>query len=239
MTVARTMEFFFEELLLGVREDFDPKKGNPIRVVNHDESKDVLMAYLPTFEGYANQYTEWLMKGEIDVEDWGRYLQDELVKLYLTSAAAAVGHAGLLTNADIALVEDKMKDQMKYLKRFTAMLDRMNVEEYSRDYIIKRILMYNGAGVSVLEEMRDRSIQRPVLPFYPRDGTTHCMAFCQCEWDWQDLDPEVGDYNIWWLMGTAEHCSTCLERALACYPLEVRKGEIVTNLNLRRLTAHH
>lgn len=55
---------------------------------------------------------------------------------------------------------------------------------------------------------------------------SQCMQGCTCAWDVTELEGD-GNYDCTWVMGAAEHCQTCVERAQQWAPLQIRDGEIV------------
>lgn len=66
----------------------------------------------------------------------------------------------------------------------------------------------------------------PPLPIYPGSNLLQCGPFCYCHLEIAHLGG--GDYDIFWVLGMAEHCDDCPRLAAAWNPLPVRNGKIVT-----------
>jgi len=55
-----------------------------------------------------------------------------------------------------------------------------------------------------------------LLPYLPRDGSTECLMRCRCAWILEIIDNDKPTkkkvVEASWVLGVAEHCSTCLDR---------------------------
>lgn len=60
------------------------------------------------------------------------------------------------------------------------------------------------------------------LPYYPKDGTTICNIGCKCHWR---IEQVTNGFDCFWILGQAEHCTTCRTRAAAYNPLTYRNGQ--------------
>jgi hypothetical protein len=101
-----------------------------------------------------------------------------------------------LSNAERADITRSVKAQLEYLKGFKDALPDM-----SDAAIAARADLYSGAVRASYYGAR-----YPNLPSVPGDGSTQCKNGCKCTLE-QRAD------GVYWLLGAAEHCAGCRERA--------------------------
>lgn len=66
---------------------------------------------------------------------------------------------------------------------------------------------------------RGSRVGLPDLPAYPRDGSTPCRVHCRCEWRIKKVSEVF--YEARWVLGVAEHCQECIDRAQAWQPISI------------------
>jgi hypothetical protein len=103
-----------------------------------------------------------------------------------------------LSRAERADLQAAIKAQRPYLTGFARDMAAGNLTE---EQIRRRAELY--AGPVRLTYSKERW---PNLPAHPADGSSECLAWCKCSWVMRDAD-------MYWELGTAEHCPTCLTRA--------------------------
>jgi hypothetical protein len=101
-----------------------------------------------------------------------------------------------LSRAERADITKAVKAQLDYLKGYKEALPDM-----SDAAIAARADLYSGAVRGSYYSAR-----YPSLPAVPGDGSTPCRSGCKCTLE-QRAD------GVWWILGAAEHCTGCQERA--------------------------
>ena len=89
--------------------------------------------------------------------------------------------------------------------------------------ISNRARLYAGAGNELFERVLQTAQLEVELPFFPADRTL-CRTSCKCRWD---IVAVAGGFDCFWKLAAAEHCDTCLPRAVVANPLRIREGAIV------------
>jgi hypothetical protein len=166
-----------------------------------------------------------LADGEITPREFRAYALIEIRYSILTGAAIGAGGVGMLRPEDIQRVDAKVREQARYLDNWIAQLER--TDQRSAPTIITRAQMYGNAAEEFMHDTIDKSRYRdlPNMPFQPKDRT-RCDGGCKCRWDWIILDREKGDADVYWRLGEAEHCITCVRRADTFKPLRIRNFQI-------------
>lgn len=72
------------------------------------------------------------------------------------------------------------------------------------------------------------------LPAMPAQGT-QCHMRCGCSWWIVEVQPEVGDFDAYWVRGKADSCQTCVERERLWSPIRIRGGELQATRTTRPL----
>lgn len=111
-----------------------------------------------------------------------------------------------LSRAERDDVKARVKEQAAYLQGFA-----QAAPDLSDAQIAQRASLYLGAVRATYY-----GAAFPGLPSYPGDGSTACKSNCKCSL-------EARDSGVWWVLGAAEHCSDCEERAAdSPYEMEER-----------------
>jgi len=116
--------------------------------------------------------------------------------------------------------DQRLQAQRDFLDGF-----RGDVEGMSPEAIKRRARMYIGSGQATMQEAATTRLGMPLLPAYPKDGTSDCLNNCRCWWDIQSLEGN-GNWDCIWTLRPAEHCPTCEARARAWSPIQIRNGVI-------------
>lgn len=203
-------------------------------VQDADKIKNLLAKYKQSYEAYMKGITAKLLSGEIDAEKWRTAFIGELTNLLMTSTALSVGGVQNMTKQHLDLIDSTIQAQLPFIDRFMAKLERTPKEKLTEAYVLNRASQYFGIATPVIEQATQISRGRIKLPFNPAQKT-RCRNNCKCRWEWKDINPENGDWDVYWRLGIAEHCETCLNRAKVCNPLKIRQFQIITKLDRREL----
>lgn len=156
-----------------------------------------------------------LSSGQLDVGAWETSMREAIKAEYVQQYMLGRGGLGNMTQADWGSIGGMIADQYRYLDGFAAEVAAGNLSEAQ---IAMRSRMYINSAREAFWRARQRAKGWPKLPAYPGDGTSECLTNCRCSWDVRT----VQDYwEATWLLGEAEHCGTCLERAAKWDPLKL------------------
>lgn len=170
-----------------------------------------------------------LVAGELTIEQWRQDMMRAIRDLHFTAAVAGAGGIGFLTPDAIAAIDAKVREQGTFLNKWANQLTSQ--AQLSEGQIVTRAHLYSGASSALANETADTVVygKFPKLPCYPADGRTLCKGNCKCkDWQWDILDAEKGDADVYYRLSPAEHCDTCLYRAAVFNPLQIRNFQIVT-----------
>ncbi len=173
------------------------------------------------FEGRFRDLADQLADGTITVDQWQTAMMRE-VRL-AQGGAYTIGRGGIerLDSADRQRINQRVSTQFRFLERWANQLRTQ--DEINADGIARRANLYLDHSGAMLQEGRGRAVGLPVLPAYPRDGTTRCRTNCRCFIQVVRLQG-AGNFDIFWRLSPAEHCRECLNRARGWSPIEVRNG---------------
>lgn len=191
-----------------------------------EKARAIVLRYRTEFDKRAGVLAKQLADKEITPGVFRAQMLIEIRYLLLTSAAAGAGGIGYLKPEDIARVDAGVKEQAQYLDRWISEIERAP-ELPSADSIERRARQYGGVGTVALNQTTDQNAfgEFPTLPFYPADRT-NCYNNCKCYWQWSRVDSGAGNADVFWRLGVAEHCETCLLRARDFKPLRIRNWQI-------------
>lgn len=162
--------------------------------------------------------TDALEADPAQVAAWQEELKRQLARYHQAAYLAGSGATELSTAARAAVRTD-LATQLRFLGQFA--LEIQGAADWQR-------------GWNARAAMYAKSIQTPYwrgatrllpLPAMPGDGTTACLTNCRCAWDVQELEGE-NNYDCTWVMGDAEHCQGCKQRASDWSPLKIREGVV-------------
>lgn len=197
-------------------------------VASQQRVDDILAKYRAEFDKRVEAKAQQLASGELSPGVFRATMLGEIRASLYTAAAAAAGNAARLRPEDFARIDAEVKRQAQYLDNWIAQLERTPPEQRSAAQIANRAKLYGGAMGRFASETTDRLVFKefPNLPFYPKDQTL-CRNNCKCRWEWTKVDRATLSAEIYWRLGVAEHCETCLNRAKAFKPLRIVGGQFV------------
>ena len=152
-----------------------------------------------------------LANGVISLDDWHAAMQRELQVAHSTYARLG---GGTVSN-------ERVRRQFEFLGNWRNQLSSQ--ETLSADGIKLRARMYLDNAQASLQEAATARIGIPVLPAYPKDGSSICRTNDRCFWDIRQLDGS-GNFDCHWKLRPAENCPTCVTRAATWNPIRVRNG---------------
>jgi len=184
--------------------------------------------YKAEFDGRVNDAAQQFAEGKLTGAQFRGDMLREIRFYLLMAAASGAGGIGYLNPPDFQRIDAEVRHQAAYLDNWIAQVERQSVEKRSVAQMQMRARMYGGAAGSMAQETMDKVQFRefPDLPFYPKKKTL-CKSNCKCRWEWRNVDRETGSAEAWYLMGHAEHCETCINRAAVFKPLRCVKFEWV------------
>lgn len=156
-----------------------------------------------------------LSAGEVDAAAWEAKMRDTVRTTYVDQYVAGHGGRGSMTPSDWGKVGSMTREQYKYLGAFAG-----QVEGMSEAQIAARAQLYVASSNQAYEVGVQRGMGMPDLPAQPGDGDSECMSNCHCHWEITETDD---GWDCRWVLGEAEHCPTCEERAGEWNPLHVAK----------------
>lgn len=232
-----TLRTFFRRVRDGNFVVFGAGAGASPQAQQNKEAREVqreaqlkVDAYRETYNSNVNALAERLANKEITPREFRALMLNEIRYLILTGTAAGAGGIGQLTPEDLNRIDVRVKEQAGFLDRWVADLERK--ETISAAQAALRARMYGGSGTIAAQESVDKARFKefPDLPFYPAQETD-CYNNCACGWDWDILDAEKGDADVYWRLNwirdVTEHCETCQRRAKAFFPLKIRGFQFV------------
>lgn len=197
--------------------------------VSLSEKRQALEARQEMFMTRARSLNVQLKQGRIDPDTWMRRMRGEIRKLHL--AAYGIGYSGKFDKLDLrdyGAIGNAVQRQYNFLQRWKRQLRTQGLDTFSLQQLNDRVQKYGAASRESFEKGygKEVGIDPSVLPAHPGDGTTECYTRCKCRWKIDILDKENGDFNCTWELGPAEHCETCLARAMEWVQLEVRNNQM-------------
>lgn len=190
-----------------------------------------------------DKYWLELEQGKKTVSQWYSGMSSLLALFFLSALMIGLQKASERVSKSKYLelkkkISGKLQGQLEYLKGFRDEIDAAqdSGQDLKRSWR-KRSQMYTG------------SVQQPYwigrlypillnLPM-PGDGSTACLSNCRCWWRQVIIDAELGDYDLYWELGIADHCPDCKRRNKMWYPLQVRGGALITPLVTKGFSFKH
>lgn len=184
--------------------------------------------YVVQYRRNVQSLADQLADGSLGVFEWRNRMRKELRNLHFTAYAAGAGGLDNLTAEDVRRIQQKIADQEAYLEDWAGQLAVQAADgtEVSRQAVVRRAMLYAGNGNSTYYEGAQAAIGMPPLPQYPGDGQTECRTNCKCTLRITKLAGN-GNFDVTWVLATAEHCVDCVRLAADWNPLQIRNGVIV------------
>lgn len=177
-----------------------------------------------TLTRLLGRLTEERAKGSIDTNTWEDAFVQALSQYHLAAYAHGAGvDLRKLSPEEHDLVQAVVDRQKEFLNGFAGAFNEGRYEG-REEVALHRSEMYADATLGSWWMGHTRGWP---LPAWPGDGTTQCKTRCRCSWRIDVLDGE-GNADAHWLLGTADHCQTCMQRSEDWAPLQIRDGELQT-----------
>lgn len=191
-------------------------------------NQGAVATYRQYFDKRVTDLASRLANGDITVNQWQRSMGEEIERLHLTAWAIGRGGVNGMSQRDLRDVQRKIGEQKGYLDAWAGQLrqQRNRSEAFSEAWIASRGRLYGGAANATIWQANTAAIGIPRLPQYPGDGKTRCRTNCKCSQKIVKLRGD-GNFNVFWKLGTAEHCPNCQALARQWNPLKIRGGKIV------------
>jgi len=171
------------------------------------------------FVAEVGAWTDALAEQGMTLAAWKRAMLDGL-RRYHAAAYLAGANARTVSPQAAAALKKTVAAQLRFLNNFA--IEIQDAPQFQPGWKARAELYAKGIGQSY---WRGATRLLP-LPAMPRDGTTQCLGNCNCSWSIAEL-PGEGNYDCTWVMGAAEHCQTCKQRASDWAPLKIRDGRVV------------
>lgn len=161
-----------------------------------------------------------LVHGTLSLEDWHTRMRDAIRLAYLEQAIAASPELDerYITDADMRRIEAEIERQYQFLDKFAADIEAAVLKPgASLEFVMNRASLYaHSSGAEYWRQAIDIE-----LPAIPRDYSTQCGSRCACAWE-LDCD-DAGRVHATWVLGEADHCPDCVERARTWVDLIIPK----------------
>jgi len=168
-----------------------------------------------------------LDRGKISVADWLRAMQLEVDFVIFTAFQIGKGGADKLADADLEFIRRATADQHRFLAKWAEQIGAAIVGGalLSVGTLLTRALAYAKTAQSFLMVAYTLAQGLPILPAYPRDGTSECHYNDRCRWIIRKVGPQSWDC-YWDVDFLAESCATCIQRGEVWNPLRIVDGVI-------------
>ena len=177
---------------------------------------------VPTLTRVLSQLAVAAAEDELGEEEWEDAFDEALAQYHLAAYAHGAGvPIARLTPKERDLIQDVIDRQKEFVKGFK---EAFLQGRYAGrpEVAARRAQMYADATLGTWWMGHTRGW---VLPAYPGDGTTQCKTKCRCRWR-IDVLPGEGNADAHWLLGSADHCQTCMQRSEDWGPVQIRNGEL-------------
>lgn len=191
----------------------DNDSGKPVSWSSLSAS---LLRYEDAQKNRVSLISERLASGEYTLERWNNEMRRAIKDNYIAQYLLGRGGRNAMTQSDWGRVGGLLSNQYRYLDIFA---QDISSGLLTSNQISSRSGLYIDSATQAYERARAAS-RLLVLPAYPGDGTTICMANDKCSWSIVEFE------NRWeatWTLSPAEHCETCLQRSREWAPLVIYK----------------
>lgn len=206
----------------------DPKKKLRSEGSRRRASRMVMTEYRERVTALAIK----IGRGEISILEWQQEMRLAMREMWtLQLVIGAGGDKAKIDSKEYLRLGTRLQEQYRYLEKFATDIQRGGLSE---GYIATRSRMYVEASKLIYWQM----ITGIRLPAYPGDGSTQCKVNCKCAWkiDYiRDSKGRVVGALATWMLGKAEHCIDCYERASKWVriPVEIQGARTSSAFKLR------
>lgn len=166
-----------------------------------------------------NDLSDGISSGLLSPVEWHNEMV-ELLRVGYTAAYMAGRETTEVSPAAQRMLSRLVGGQVDYLNRF---LDEIEASEWNDATMRPRAQMYGKSTRQGFERGLTYGLD---LPQVPGDGKTECLTNCKCSLRVRWIDEEELDADVYWLLGSAEHCESCVRLSKEWRPLRIRGGEV-------------
>jgi len=166
------------------------------------------------------------LSGTIDEATWLSAMREEVKQINVQAYAAGRGGKWSdITFSEWGRLGQKMPFQYRKLTELAGQLPG----NFSAAQLNARLNLYANAARQQFESAiaAEKGVTDDILPALPGDGTTQCMINCKCRWA---IRKRHNVHICTWRLGRAEHCRTCLQRAVQWKNLRIVNGRMVSEV---------
>jgi hypothetical protein len=146
--------------------------------VSWERINEALTRHRDALSDRVRNLAEGYVDGEISLTQWEDGMRSAIKDAYIVSYVAGKGGRSNMTQSDWGRIGGLLSSQYRYLSLFTDDIADGDMSEFQ---IGARSKLYIESSTQAFE--RGQAVVRGlVLPAYPGDGTSECMANCKCHW---------------------------------------------------------
>lgn len=208
-------------------------------------------AYQSTYAREAKRLADDLTRGAITLQAWRDAMVKEVGFLVIVSYAAGKRVDPLmLTPADWITIRRETEAQVAFVVRWYEQMKPLadaagllivgsalagaaakaagvwNVgQTITAAGLLARALLYGDVASVFVQMGHGAAIGLPILPAYPKSGSSACKWHCYCKWDITHLGGK--DFDCTWVIDPErDNCPQCIARAIEWRPLKVVGGVV-------------
>lgn len=170
-------------------------------------------------EAGIDELSDGINAGILSPVEWHNAMVDLLRVGYTAAYMDGRGVTTLTPGAERQIAR-MVAGQVEYLNGF---LDQIEADGWS-EAMRSRARSYGRSTRQAAERGGTFGLD---LPQVPGDGRTRCLSNCKCNLRIRMLDAEELDADVYWQLGSAEHCEDCVRLSREWRPLRIRGGEVV------------
>ena len=179
-----------------------------------------LQSIIAQFSVEAQALLDLLEGSRITPKIWRDRMAMLLARYHTAALMAGVGSTAI-PDGGILILADTVGSQLGYLNRFYT--EVAAAEAFKATWRVRADMYANSAGASYWDGyIYSKAGKFLPVPATPRDGSSQCLNSCLCNLRVVPLGGE--DFDVYWELGKADHCQTCVERAAQWSPLKIRDG---------------
>jgi hypothetical protein len=194
-----------------------------VRRVDREEAIEVRDTMPDQRTPDTDRLANLLATGVITLIEWNRLMKFRVEEAYANEGRLGRGGNNAMTAEDWAIMSAILAGEFEAIDDLTRRIGQgiyseAQIANYSRNFI--------HGSVTAYERMNAHAHgMYTVLPQYPGDCQTQCCKGCKCSLSIRQLTGEQ-NFDVYWLLGRAEHCADCLRLNAVWSPLRIRNGAI-------------
>jgi hypothetical protein len=184
----------------------------------------------------ARSLAERAVRGEVAPDAFRAGMREVSRNAHTANYLLGRGGVNAMQASDFRTLATSLRTEFGHIDRFAWDVEAGTLSEAQA---AARAELYAGAGVRSYEQgVASAWGVEAELPGYPADGGTQCLSRCRCSWR---LNPTEHGIAATWVLGGADPCDGCRQRAAAWNPVVVMPTaaptEPVRLSVVRRMTA--